>query len=75
MMAIDGTWRRECVVNDLAGSAATLTVSASIGGLNSKEFSLLLFLKRVDRCALGGAMAIASEVRSFATRAEADRSA
>jgi hypothetical protein len=39
MMAIDGT---ECVINDLSDSAATLTVRASIEGLNSKECALLL---------------------------------
>jgi hypothetical protein len=42
MMAIDGTWRRECVVNDVSDSAATLTVSISIEGLNLNEIFLLL---------------------------------
>jgi hypothetical protein len=54
MMAIDGTWPRECVVKDLSDSAATLTVRASIEGLNSKEFSLLLSSTGLvyRRCAL-----------------------
>ena len=40
MMAIDGTWRRPCIVEDVTG--AKLTVDGSIEGLNLKEFFLLL---------------------------------
>lgn len=42
MMAIDGTWRRECTVNDISESGATLTVTGSMQGLQLKEFFLLL---------------------------------
>jgi len=54
MMAIDGTWRRECVVDDVSDSSATLTVSTSIEGLNLNEFFLLLSSTGLvyRRCAL-----------------------
>jgi hypothetical protein len=42
IMSIDGTWRRDCVVNDVSEIEATLTVTASIAGLQLKEFFLLL---------------------------------
>jgi hypothetical protein len=42
LMAIDGTWRRECTMLDVSESGAGLTVEGSIGGLNLKEFFLLL---------------------------------
>jgi hypothetical protein len=34
IMAIDGTWRRDCAVNDVSDMEATLTITASIEGLN-----------------------------------------
>jgi hypothetical protein len=42
IMAIDGTWRRDCVLNAISDSDAALTVEGSIQGLNLKEFFLLL---------------------------------
>ena len=42
IMAIDGTWRRECQLNAISDIDAVLTVEGSIGGLNLKEFFLLL---------------------------------
>ena len=42
IMAIDGTWRRDCVLNAISDADATLTVEGSIQGLNLKEFFLLL---------------------------------
>jgi hypothetical protein len=42
LMAIDGTWRRDCVVNDISDSDATMRVLASIEGLKLAEFFLLL---------------------------------
>ena len=42
IMAIDGTWRRDCVLNAISESDAELTVEGSIQGLNLKEFFLLL---------------------------------
>ena len=42
IMAIDGTWRRDCVLNAISDNDAALTVEGSIIGLNLKEFFLLL---------------------------------
>ncbi len=42
IMAIDGTWRRDCQLNAISDSDAVLTVEGSIQGLNLKEFFLLL---------------------------------
>ena len=42
LMAIDGTWRRECAVEDISELGSKLTVEGSIEGLNLKEFFLLL---------------------------------
>src|SRR4051812_1181058 len=42
IMAIDGTWRRDCILNAISDNDAALTVEGSIQGLNLKEFFLLL---------------------------------
>lgn len=42
MMGIDGTWRRNCVMEDASETGARLTVEGSVEGLNLKEFFLLL---------------------------------
>ena len=42
IMAIDGTWRRSCTMEDASNTGARLTVEGSIEGLNLKEFFLLL---------------------------------
>jgi hypothetical protein len=42
IMAIDGTWRRDCLLNAVSDNDAVLTVDGSIQGLNLKEFFLLL---------------------------------
>ena len=42
MMAIDGTWRRACILKDVSESGARLIVESSIEGLSLKEFFLLL---------------------------------
>ncbi len=42
IMAIDGTWRRNCELNSISDADATLTVEGSIQGLQLKEFFLLL---------------------------------
>src|ERR1700737_130823 len=42
IMAIDGTWRRNCQLNAISDYDAALTVEGSIQGLNLKEFFLLL---------------------------------
>jgi hypothetical protein len=54
LMAIDGTWRRECVVNDVSEADATLTINTPIDGLHLTEFFLLLSSTGLAyrRCAL-----------------------
>src|ERR1700741_162906 len=42
IMAIDGTWRRDCQLKAISENDAVLTVEGSIQGLNLKEFFLLL---------------------------------
>jgi hypothetical protein len=42
MMGIDGTWRRDCSMDDISETGAKLTVEGSIEGLHLKEFFLLL---------------------------------
>jgi hypothetical protein len=42
MMGIDGTWRRECIMENVSETGAKLTVEGSIEGLHLKEFFLLL---------------------------------
>jgi hypothetical protein len=42
IMGIDGTWRRDCLLNAVSDNDAVLTVEGSIQGLNLKEFFLLL---------------------------------
>ena len=42
LMGIDGTWRRDCTMDDVSESGANLTVEGSVEGLNLKEFFLLL---------------------------------
>lgn len=42
MMGIDGTWRRECQMEDISEVGAKLTIAGAIDGLHMKEFFLLL---------------------------------
>jgi PilZ domain len=42
MMGIDGTWRRECSMEDISETGAKLVVEGSVEGLHLKEFFLLL---------------------------------
>jgi hypothetical protein len=42
MMGIDGTWRRDCMMEDVSETGAKLTVEGSVEGLPLKEFFLLL---------------------------------
>jgi hypothetical protein len=42
IMAIDGTWRRSCLLKAVSAVDADLTLEGSIEGLNLKEFFLLL---------------------------------
>jgi hypothetical protein len=42
MMGIDGTWRRDCIMEDVSETGSKLTVEGSVEGLHLKEFFLLL---------------------------------
>lgn len=42
LMAIDGTWRLDCLMEDVSETGAKLTIKGSIEGLQLKEFFLLL---------------------------------
>jgi hypothetical protein len=42
MMAIDGTWRRSCLMDDVSATGARLTIEGSVEKLNLKEFFLVL---------------------------------
>jgi len=42
MMGIDGTWRRDCKLEDVSETGAKLTVEGSGEGLHLKEVFLLL---------------------------------
>jgi hypothetical protein len=42
MMAIDGTWRRECIIDNVSDGGARLTVGDSIIDLRLTEFFLVL---------------------------------
>jgi len=42
MMAIDGTWRCNCIMEDVSEAGAKLTVEGSVEGVHLKEFFLLL---------------------------------
>lgn len=54
MMAIDGTWRRACMIVDVSEAGAQLSVDGPIEGLPLKEFFLLLSSTGLAyrRCAL-----------------------
>ena len=42
IMGIDGTWRRECTMQEVSDSGAKLRIESSINGLHLKEFFLVL---------------------------------
>jgi hypothetical protein len=42
MMGIDGTWRRDCTMEDVSEIGAKLTIDGTVEGLHLKEFFLLL---------------------------------
>jgi hypothetical protein len=42
IMAIDGTWRRDCKMIDVSQTGASLCMAGSFDGLDLKEFFLLL---------------------------------
>ena len=42
IMAIDGTWRRECLMKDVSASGVLLVIKDPVTGLDIREFFLLL---------------------------------
>lgn len=79
LMAIDGTWRRNCIMEDISETGAKLTVEESLVGLQLKEFFLLLSSTGLAyrRCELAwvngdqiGAKFIAQNKRSAKTSAD-----
>jgi hypothetical protein len=42
MVAVDGTWHRQCTLLDISNTGARLNVEESFEGLNLKEFFLQL---------------------------------
>ena len=42
LMAVDGTWRRPCVLKDVSATGARLEVDGSTDVLTSREFFLVL---------------------------------
>jgi hypothetical protein len=42
MMGLDGTWQRECIIDNVSDRGARLTVDDSIEGLPLQEFFLVL---------------------------------
>jgi hypothetical protein len=42
IVAIDGTWQRDCKIGDVSDTGAKLTVRGSISDIDTREFFLLL---------------------------------
>lgn len=42
IMAVDGSWRRDCTLLDISATGARLVVAESVAGLSVKEFFLVL---------------------------------
>jgi len=42
IMAIDGTWERECRIGDVSDTGAKLTVHGAVAEIGSREFFLVL---------------------------------
>ena len=71
IMAIDGTWRRDCLLQAISDNDAMLTVEGSIQGLNLKEFFLLLSSTGLAyrRCELVGVNGTEMEIQFLKSRA------
>lgn len=70
MAAIDGSWRRECLMGDVSQTGARLIVSDGIDGLDLREFLLLLTPTGLvsRRCELMRADGDQLQVRFVATK-------
>jgi hypothetical protein len=42
IMAIDGTWERDCRIGDVSDTGAKLTIRGSVDGIDTSEFLLAL---------------------------------
>jgi hypothetical protein len=42
IMAIDGTWERECRIGDVSDTGAKLTIHGPVDGVDTREFFLVL---------------------------------
>jgi len=42
IVAIDGTWQRDCKIADVSDTGAKLTIYGTVNGLNMQEFFLIL---------------------------------
>ena len=42
IVAIDGTWQRDCKIGDVSDTGAKLTVNGSVVGIDTQEFFLML---------------------------------
>ena len=42
IVAIDGTWQRDCKIADVSDTGAKLTVYGTVAGINTQEFFLML---------------------------------
>ncbi|MFK4657137.1 hypothetical protein [Bradyrhizobium japonicum] len=76
MMAIDGTWRRACILKDVSDVGARLRVETSIEGLTLNEFFLLLSSTGLAyrRCQLDRVNGEELEVSFLRQKAKAKRS-
>jgi hypothetical protein len=45
IMAIDGTWRRNCFIEDVSQTGAKISVPDSVQGLSLREFFLVLGMR------------------------------
>ena len=75
MMGIDGTWRRECIMEDVSETGAKLTVEGSVEGLHLKEFFLLLSstglaYRRCELAWVNGDRSASISLRPATTRSE-----
>jgi hypothetical protein len=75
IMAIDGTWRRSCLLKAVSAIDADLTLEASIEGLNLKEFFLLLSSTGLAyrRCELVKVNGADISIRFLSTRGKANK--
>jgi hypothetical protein len=70
IMAIDGTWRRSCLLKAVSAVDAELTLEGSIEGLHLKEFFLLLSSTGLAyrRCELVKVNGAELEIRFLSTK-------